>query len=143
MGMSEDRKKMNKALKGIVVPQLRERGFKGSLPHFRRASRAKIDLLTFQFDRYGGGFVIEISKCPPDGLITSWGEHIPVNKVCAWDMHPDDRYRLKPGPGGSTEDWFRFDEQTKIKSSDIYEQVARSVLPYLDSAERWWAEGGE
>jgi hypothetical protein len=30
--------------------------------------------LTFQFDRHGGGFVIEIGQCPADGCTTHWGE---------------------------------------------------------------------
>ena len=56
-------------LKKIVVPGLRERGFKGSFPHFRRISEKKIDLITFQFHRYGGGFVIEVEVCSPEGFI--------------------------------------------------------------------------
>nr|WP_268888411.1 DUF4304 domain-containing protein [Heyndrickxia shackletonii] len=42
---------MISALKKIVVPELRERGFKGSFPHFRRIFENKIDLITFQFDK--------------------------------------------------------------------------------------------
>src|SRR5208282_3539740 len=55
---------MISSLKSLFVSALRERGFKGSLPHFRRPTQDRIDLLTIQFDRWGGGFVIEISKCP-------------------------------------------------------------------------------
>lgn len=33
---------MNTALKNIVVPHLREHGFKGSLPHFRRKQQANV-----------------------------------------------------------------------------------------------------
>jgi Domain of unknown function (DUF4304) len=65
---------MISSLKKLFVPALRERGFKGSLPHFRRIGKNQIDLLTVQFDRHGGGFVIEISKCPPEGLTTHRGE---------------------------------------------------------------------
>lgn len=61
--MSEARKKMNEALKEIVVPILREKGFKGSFPHFRRVSGKYLDLLTFQFSQWGGQFVVEIGKC--------------------------------------------------------------------------------
>lgn len=138
--MNEERKKMNDALKSIVVPYLREKGFKGSFPHFRRASDTKIDLLTFQFDKRGGGFVIEISKCPPDGIMTHWGEHIPPNKVRAWDMHPNIRLRLKPSPGGSTRDWFRYDTKPLLYPDNIYVKIARSVLLFLEEAEQWWNE---
>lgn len=40
------------ALKAVFVPVLRERGFKGSFPHFRRIRPDRIDLLTVQFDKW-------------------------------------------------------------------------------------------
>ncbi len=127
---------MIKALKEIVVPRLREQGFKGSFPHFRRSSKEKIDLLTFQFDKWGGGFVIEISKCPPEGITTYFGDSIPPNKVTAWDMHPDKRHRLQPRRGSSTSDWFRYDNPTR--QEDVFESTAKQVLPFLLEAEKWW-----
>jgi len=68
--MSEAHDEMVKAIKRIVAPRLREMGFKGSFPHFRRPTKAQIDLLTFQFDNQGGGFILEISRCPTDGIRT-------------------------------------------------------------------------
>ncbi|WP_144697743.1 DUF4304 domain-containing protein [Fictibacillus phosphorivorans] len=47
---------MDAALKQVVIPILREQGFKGSLPHFRRVNKKNIDLITFQFNRWGGYF---------------------------------------------------------------------------------------
>jgi hypothetical protein len=138
--MSHDHDRIVKVLKGIVVTKLREKGFKGSFPHFRRPNTEQIDLLTFQFDKWGGGFIIEISKCPPDGITTHWGKHIPPNKVKAWDMHPVERVRLQPGPGSSTTNWFRYDQPGLIE--DAFEKTAREVLQYLEKAEKWW-EGAE
>ncbi|MEK4671124.1 hypothetical protein [Niallia sp. FSL R7-0271] len=37
---SIERKKMDNALKQVVIPILREQDFKGSLPHFRRINYA-------------------------------------------------------------------------------------------------------
>jgi hypothetical protein len=136
--MSGTRDKMIDALNAIVVPVLRERGFRGSLPHFRRPSAGKIDLLSFQFDKWGGGFLIEISTCAESGITTYWGENIPANKVRAVDNHPDQRHRITPGKGNSTDDWFRYDQQSLIRSSKMYQQVASSVLSHLDKAEGWW-----
>ena len=45
-----DREIMIKKLKEIVIPYIRDVGFKGSFPHFRRLAGKQIDLLTFQFD---------------------------------------------------------------------------------------------
>ena len=136
--MSESRNLMIQSLKEIVVPILREQGFKGSFPHFRRSLNDRIDLLSFQFDKWGGGFLIEISKCGTSGITTYWGEEIPAKKVRAIDIHPDRRCRIKPGQGGSREHWFRFDKGSVLKSSGVYDQVAARVIPYLEEAEEWW-----
>lgn len=134
--MSDDRSRMIAALQAHVVPELRRRGFKGSFPHFRRSAEQRIDLLTFQFDKWGGGFVVEIAVCPPDGVRTSWGEHISPTKVTA---HTVNR-RLRLGAKGEGRDhWFRYDGVLKRLRADRYERVARAVLPYLETqAEAWW-----
>lgn len=62
MSSSLGREEMIKSLSEIVVPKLRQFNFKGSFPHFRRQTAERINLLTFQFDRSGGGFVIEIAN---------------------------------------------------------------------------------
>lgn len=137
---TSEHRKMVIALTEIVVTRLRNMGFNGSFPHFRRHGKEKIDLLTFQFDKYGGGFVLEISKCPPDGTSTHWGEHIPPNKVNAWDMHPSKRVRLQPGAGNSPSSWFRFDRHRQAE--EVYLKTANEVLPYLEIAEKWWKGDG-
>ena len=126
---------MNAALKQRLVPALRERGFKGSLPHFRRILPERVDLLTVQFDRHGGGFVVEIARCDPSGVTTHWGKHIPAAKVTAHDLHPEERHRLGSPQPGMDGRWFRFDDGTPIPV------VAQSVLGYMDEAEQWWAAG--
>lgn len=134
--MSQDHKKMVIALQKIVVTKLRERGFKGTFPHFRRLKSNQIELVTFQFDSWGGGFIIEISKCSTNGIITLWGQNIPPNKVRAWDMHPNERMRLQPGSEGGTKGWFRYDNL--LPGADIFTKTANQVLPYLEIAEEWW-----
>jgi hypothetical protein len=133
--MSSARDNMISELKKIVVPEIRKRGFKGSFPHFRRISEDKIDLMTFQFDRYGGGFVIEVGVCSPEGFTHSWGE-IPPNKVTAHDLNPNNRLRLKEKDG----QWFRYDVENE--SDDIYENVANEVLKHLYEAEAYWENNG-
>ena len=78
--MNNPRQKMNSALREKVIPLLREKGFKGSLPHLRRITESDIHLLTFQFDRYGGGFVIEIAKTENRPFKTYWGKTIEPKK---------------------------------------------------------------
>src|SRR5690349_15884630 len=107
--MSETRDPMIQSLRKIVIPSLKAKGFKGTFPHFRRISDTRIDLLSFQFDRYGGGFVIEIGKCSPEGITTPWGEQIPPLKVKVYSLHPNERIRVQPVPGGDASSWFRYD----------------------------------
>jgi len=130
--MSVERDNMVSSLKKIVIPTLRAKGFKGSFPHFRRIKENKIDLLTFQFDRYGGGFVIELAFCPPEGVTHYWGEKVPPNKVTAHDLYPDNRLRLK----GNDDEWFRYD--IEYVSGNIYEKVADEVLDQLFKADEYW-----
>jgi len=123
------------ALKAHLLPVLRDHGFKGSLPHLRRARENRIDLLTIQFDKWGGGFVIEIARCGSEGITTHWGKEIPPGKVTAHDVHPDQRHRLgspKPGVDGR---WFRYDSGASCES------VAKQVVSMLPEADTWWATG--
>jgi hypothetical protein len=131
---TDPRREMEAALKRNVAPELRRAGFTGSFPHFRRVREA-VDLITFQFDRHGGGFVIEVAKGEPAGFTTHWGKHIPANKLTAWDLHPDQRRRLKPSSGSGTDSWFRYD------SSRPFESVAAEALVRLKHEYRF-AEPG-
>ena len=91
-----------------------------------------IDLLTIQFDRWGGGFVIEISKCSLDGITTLWGEHVPPNRVSAWDVNPPNRPRLGAPRPQDDGHWFRFDDGTPT------DKVATLAVSYLREADQWW-----
>ena len=115
------REEMEAALKTIVVPALRERGFTGSFPHFRRIT-GSVELLTFQFDRNGGGFLVESAKAANTEFVTHWGKRVPVLKLTAWDLHPNQRRRIKPLAGSGTDSWFRFDSKPDC------EALARSAL---------------
>jgi uncharacterized protein DUF4304 len=109
--MSSSRADMERELKTSVVPWLRGKGFTGSFPHLRRAGKSTIDLLTFQFDRHGGAYVIEIAQCPCEGIITHWGTIISARDARAWDVHPSRRKRICAESTSGTEGWFRFDRQ--------------------------------
>lgn len=130
---SNDRLNMNNSLKKIVVPHLREHGFKGTFPHFRRKNEDNIDLITFQFNRYGGSFVVELATCPKEGVTMSWGEEVPPNKVTAHDV--DDRYRLTEDIKESSETWFNYEN---AKNEEDFDLVASRVLSLLHVSDRNW-----
>jgi hypothetical protein len=136
--MAAERDRMIETLKEHVVPVVRQRGFTGSFPHFRRPAANAIHLLTFQFDKWGGGFVVEIASCPLGGVTMSWGKHIASAKVTAHDVNR----RLRLGASDEESDhWFRYDRRGLFSFSDPYERAALEVLPFLDSqAEPFWRE---
>lgn len=59
--ITDNRRIMLSALKSEVIPRLREKGFTGTFPHFRRCNDESIDLISFQTNKYGGAFLIEVS----------------------------------------------------------------------------------
>jgi hypothetical protein len=125
-----DREAMTSALKKVVQPFLRSSEFKGSFPHYRRAGTATVDLLTFQFNRHGSSFVIEVARCPADGIITPWGARIPPEKATAGDIHPNYRPRLQPTADNAVDQWFRF-------GAESAEEVAAAVLRRLTEQDPW------
>ena len=136
------RKEMVTNLSDIVIPVLRQKDFKGSFPHFRRLTTDRINLLTFQFDSSGGGFVIEITNCQPNGFTTSWGTKIEPNKLTAHDLFNRKRIQSNMDTTSSlTDDWFRYDKKYLFGFGDIYKKVCKDVLSKLDIAEDYWKNG--
>lgn len=130
--VSQLRKNMMEAIKEFIVPVLRKQGFKGSFPHFRRKNESNIDLITFQFNRWGGSFVVELATCPIEGVTMSWGEKIPPNKVTA--HHINERYRL--GSSRNEPDkWFEFE---KAGTKKDFERICYHVLELLNISDPTW-----
>jgi hypothetical protein len=121
---------MEREIKGTVLSWLRQEGFKGAFPHFRRPGQSAIDLLTFQFDQHGGGYVIEIAQCPADGIVTHWGRTISAGEAKAWDVHPSRRKRICADNRPGTDGWFRFDRTSP-------EQLAALTIAKLSDANIW------
>jgi hypothetical protein len=134
--MSEARNKMVSALKEIVVPTLRDMGFCGSFPHFRRQRDEQADLLTFQFSQWGGSFVVEIAYCPAAGYTLPAGEAVSPDRARVHHQHYRSRLRLGVRPPPNNRDhWFRFEPE----HSSVYTDAALEVLPLLRSqAEDYW-----
>lgn len=132
---------MEAALRDLVVSELRERGFLGSFPHFRRARPTHIDLVTFQFYSSGGSFVVELATCSASGVVHSWGEVVPPGKVTAHDVLQ--RHRL--GSQGHGDHWFVFGKCNYEEGHDIvepaehYVAVAEAVRGLLrEEGEGYW-----
>jgi hypothetical protein len=102
-----NRAEMIEALKVVTLPRLKSAGFTGSLPHLRRVTGAGGDLVSFQFNRHGGSFLVEIARCSPDGIENPSRGRIPLSKATAQDRHPANRKRIEE----DGEQWFSFVEQ--------------------------------
>jgi hypothetical protein len=126
---------MIKALRRVVVPTLRDMGFAGAFPHFRRIRDSQIDLLTFQFNRWSGSFVAEIAFCEPAGWTDRLGRHVPPQQVRVHDITPKQRLRLGSHPPTQADHWFRFEPD----SDSVYTDAAREALSLLRSqGENFW-----
>jgi hypothetical protein len=56
---------MREQLTSVVVPHLRERGFVGKLPSFRRIKDEQCQTLDIQFNKYGKSFAVNLSLVEP------------------------------------------------------------------------------
>jgi hypothetical protein len=129
---------METALRGIVVAHLRERGFAGSFPHFRRLQATRIDLVTFQFYSSGGSFVVELATCPSAGVVHPWGQVVPPNKVTAHDV--PSRHRL--GSQDHGDHWFVFGKRNHEDGHEVVAPDAHYVA-VADEVRRLLADEGE
>jgi len=128
----------DKALKSVVVPVLRARGFKGSYPHFYRESGGHVDLLTFQFRSGGGSFVCELSFADPERANIYIYKDTETKKLKT--DQATTRLRLGTDPDcGRNDHWFQFEKKGML-SRHSPENAAEEVLGLLDTqAEPWWA----
>lgn len=166
--LAEERTRMIEELKKWVVPELNNIGFKGSFPHYRRIKQNRVDLLMFQFDKWGGGFLIEISYVLLDGdenKLCIEKNNTPFEKLTVSCTNL--RHRLYPD---RFDGWFYYYDVAEVKSNgvkflvpvkpadrqsfidntkgkiswlqivdeSIYEQLANEVLGKFDEAEKWW-----
>ena len=144
--MSDAKRSMQKALRSILCPEIRRRGFKGAFPNLRRLGKNRYDLLSIYFMPYGGGFVVELAKCTPAEFQELQTRHKGVvpDKLCVG--HLANRFRLNPN-NPPFDHHFKFEpsyldvppSQRKAQSLEYYGEIAASIVPLLDSqAEPWF-----
>jgi hypothetical protein len=116
---------MDEALKHIVIPRLREMGFTGSRPNFRRKRGDTWDLLAFQFSAFRPAFIVELGRWP-DAEIHRAGRILGPKKATL--VYTNDRHRL--GAEGRGDHWFVFEGRAP-------EIVAGEVIAMLDDPKEW------
>jgi len=133
----DDRLEMRKWLQKLLVPRLRERGFDGSFPYFRRHGEGQIDLLSVQFDKFGGSFIIEVGQTPDTQLISYRGREIKFSDLRSFDLPTERRARLVGSRRGG-EKWFSFKPRLFRSGFQRFEQAAASVVALIEQADDWW-----
>ncbi len=139
--MSKERDEIIGSLNRIFVPELRNLKFKGSFPHFRKTENDITNLLTFQFDRNGGGFIIELANYKGKEYKTHWNEIIELNKLTA--HHLNERKRIYPNSESEengTDSWFRYDKKPFFSFGNKFDKLAEKAVERIPLMENYWSE---
>ena len=121
-------------IRATIMPELRARGFSGRFPHFRRLhDGGRVDFLSFQFNRYGGGFLAEMAIAYPER--GARGNFYFKGAVTAEVIGQADvgstRNRLRIVPRG--EDWFAYDAE---HYRETVADAKRGILRRMDYFEK-------
>jgi hypothetical protein len=142
--MSEHRERMMSAFKTRFVPALRQRGFVGSFPHFRRRLPDRVDYLMVHFYSAGGSFVVEVGRTGPNGFTEGPWKDLSVDKISVGHIH--DRRRLAPRDahgGWRGKDWFEFgprsyDPPQPVKPQEFYDAITDQAIAIFDATGEPW-----
>ncbi len=132
---------MDAALRSGLNQHVRPLGFSGSYPHLRRIQEDRIALLTVQFDRYGGRFVVEVGVC---GL---WGNRLQDPESSTVSGVGRLRARLGSETFPTGDHWFTFgphaghNGSTNLQSDSRYRRVAAEAMSFIQGqAEAFWCD---
>ena len=127
-----NREVMLSALKEHTFPLLEEQGFTGKYPNFRRKLDNCIELISFQSNKWGGSFTIEVSAVFPGSADPNYTLYEGVTEETFGVEATNRRYRL-PGIFNS---WFYYRDvyrkRTLVFGSiyyDVPEKEAATFVP--------------
>lgn len=133
-----DRKTMEAALKEHCIPVLRDRGFKGSFPHFYRDTDNHISLVNFQFWSAGGSFCVNLGYADPQRKNVFFEPDTEVKSLKV--MQTSGQCRLGATDGGDK--WFHFGKTSYEEFRDtpsMVDEIALACSQFLAlEAEVWW-----
>ncbi len=126
-------------LKKLVIEPLNNKGFTGKYPHFHKANEESIQLISFQTNKWGGSFTVEVSSLFPKRKDKNFSSK-EMNDA-EWDYQSEkslnvwctnQRYRLE----GMYDGWFYY-RDLYVKRSiffgkiyyDVKEKEAESFAP--------------
>ncbi|SFG83824.1 protein of unknown function [Desulfotomaculum arcticum] len=155
--MLHPKRKMTEAIIDWVVPFLKDRGFSGFFPNYRRMRSCCLELISFQFSCCDQSFCVNIGKCPPEGIRYKTGEFVGPSAVTA--LHCPVRFYLGVQNDDSCH-WFKYNprkqelklkdccsfitmyKDTPLKYTHIADDIVALIVNQADSwwenSEAWW-----
>ena len=139
--MSREGDLMRKALKRELLPQLKLHGFVGATSSFQRKSDNTLDLLSIQYWKYGGQFILEFARRERGELQTSWGEVVPEEKLDVAHVRPTRRARLQRNDEVFEELFRGFKFEGFGEDQAKYDALAKQVASLLPQVNAWLETG--
>ena len=103
---------MISALHKHIIPQIYNNGFSGKYPHFRRQCDNCIELISFQTNKYGGSFTIEVSAVFPNTQYPNYNLYGNMTEQTLRVDATNIRYRLP----GMFDGWFYYSDVYRKRS---------------------------
>jgi hypothetical protein len=139
--MSRSGDLMRRALRRFWLPEMVRLGFVGKTSTFQRLGVDFQDLLSLQYWKYGGEFVLEFARRERGPFVTSWGPVIPEEKLDVAYISPLLRARLEQRGPASGEYLRGFDFSSFGEDTLKYEVLAKQVASLLPEVDEWLKNG--
>ncbi len=133
--------RMHKALKRHLVPALVQLGFTGTASNFQRLLPEAQDLLTIQYHKDGGSFILECGRRERGPLHTSWGSIVPEETLEVRYLPVMQRARLQELDTISDDLFAGFCFRDFGEDVDRYDQLAKRVAGLLPQIDVWLSTG--
>ena len=132
---------MRKALKKVLLPELNRIGFTGTSSNFQRRSTENLDLLSIQYWKHGGQFILEFARSKRGALNTSWGEVVQEENIGVAHIFPLQRARLQQTLEASEELFRGFKFSGFGEDPAKYIALAHEVASLLPQVNAWLESG--
>jgi hypothetical protein len=116
-------------LKKYVLPEIKKSGYSGTFPHFRKKDGNSANFLSFQFNKYGGSFIVEAGWSNSlEKDLPAWSKKIPFGKLNYGHININKRKRLQPKNTGP-DFWFDYSKFTEQSQFDNLALLIVKLLP--------------
>ena len=137
--MSREGDSMRRSLKRLLFPELSRLGFVRMGAGFARIEEDYLDLLSVQYSKYGGEFVLEFARTTYRDPAT--GAVVPEHKMDVTGLGFEMRARLEQRPKKHTSQLNGFQFSGFGDSSAKFDTLAAEVAALLPQVDSWLRTG--